>query len=183
MDKSSNTVKFIDIAIPGDCRVRTKVIEKKEKYTDLCIRVQRMWLSSAIVVPVVIGALGSVPRDLEESLHLIGLEKWIIPVLQKTVLLNTRHILRHFLTHSTICYWLIVCMCVCVIFAQVPGWYWDIVPDCHLFCEYIHNNMAVIVSVQLLLASSIQYQYRDYTESTPSHLNTVNYEISLDLYM
>ena len=28
------------------------------------------------------GVIGSVPRDLEESLNLIGLEKWTIPVLQ-----------------------------------------------------------------------------------------------------
>jgi len=31
-----------------------------------------MWSSSAIVVPVVIGALGSVSRDFEESLHLLA---------------------------------------------------------------------------------------------------------------
>jgi len=42
VDKQSNTVKFIDNAIPGDCHIKQKVIEKKEKYTDLCIRVQRM---------------------------------------------------------------------------------------------------------------------------------------------
>ena len=59
VDKSSNTVKFIDIAIPGDCRIKQKIIEKKEKYTNLSIRIQRLWSSSAIVVPVVLGALGS----------------------------------------------------------------------------------------------------------------------------
>ena len=58
--------------------------------------------NNTIVVPVAIGALGSIPRDLEEFLFLIGLEKWTIPILQKTVLLNTCHILRHFLTHSAI---------------------------------------------------------------------------------
>jgi len=47
-----------------------------------------MWLSAAIVVPVVIGALDSVPRDLEKSFNLIGLEKCTIAALQKTVLLN-----------------------------------------------------------------------------------------------
>ena len=40
-----------------------------------------MWSSAAIVVLVVIGALGSVPNDLEECLNLIGLEKWTIPFL------------------------------------------------------------------------------------------------------
>ena len=47
-------------------------------------------------------SLGSVPKDLEECLNLIGLEKQTIPVLQKTVLLNTCHILRHYVTHSAI---------------------------------------------------------------------------------
>ena len=50
----------------------------------------------------IIGALGSVPSDLEETLLLIGLDKWILPVLQKTVLLGTCQILRHYLTHSAI---------------------------------------------------------------------------------
>jgi len=54
VEKASNTVKFIDVAIPDDCRVRQKIIEKKDKYTDLCIKVQWMWSSSAIVVPVAI---------------------------------------------------------------------------------------------------------------------------------
>ena len=34
-----------------------------------------MWSSAAIVVPVVIGALGSVPKDPEKCLNLIGLGK------------------------------------------------------------------------------------------------------------
>jgi len=61
-----------------------------------------MWSLAAIMVPVVIGALGSVPKDLEECLNLIGLEKWTIPVLQKIVLPNTCRILRHYLTNLAI---------------------------------------------------------------------------------
>ena len=51
---------------------------------------------------MVIGTLRSVPSDLEETLLLISLDKWIIPVLQNTVLLDTCQILRHYLAHSTI---------------------------------------------------------------------------------
>ena len=123
VDKFSGAVKFIDIAVPGDCRLRSKILEKKEKYTDLCIKVQRMWKSSTSVVPVVIGALGSIPSDLAETLLLIGLDKQIIPVLQKTVLLSTYRILR-----------LSYC---CMFLPIVPGWYWDCVPDCHCICEFI----------------------------------------------
>jgi len=73
VNKFSGAVKFIDIAVPGDCRLRGKILEKKEKYTDLCIRIQRIWKSSTSVVPVVIGALASTPSDLAETLLLMGL--------------------------------------------------------------------------------------------------------------
>ena len=53
-DKTSETVKFVDIVIPGDCHLRNKIVEKKEKYTDLSIRVQMMWKSPTLVIPVVI---------------------------------------------------------------------------------------------------------------------------------
>ena len=68
-----------------------------------------MWSSAEIVVPVVIGALGSVPKDLEKCLNLIGLEKWTISVLQKTMLLNTCRILRHY----TLPLLISVCMYIC----------------------------------------------------------------------
>ena len=38
VEKASNTVKFIDVAIPGDCCVRQEIIKKKDKYTDLYVR-------------------------------------------------------------------------------------------------------------------------------------------------
>ena len=53
---------------------------------------------SVSVVPVIIGALGSVPKELEANLQELGVQKWSIPVLQKSVLLNTCYILRHYLT-------------------------------------------------------------------------------------
>ena len=51
---------LIDVAIPGDSRLAQKVNEKRDKYTDLKIEVQRMWNMCAVVVPLVIGTLGSV---------------------------------------------------------------------------------------------------------------------------
>ena len=60
-----------------------------------------MWSSAEIVVPVVIGALGSVPKDLEKCLNLIGLEKWTISVLQKTF---TEHLLHIETLFNTLCH-------------------------------------------------------------------------------
>jgi len=50
------TVFLIDISVPGDAKVNDKV----EKYTDLKIELQRMWNFCVIIVPLVIGCLGSV---------------------------------------------------------------------------------------------------------------------------
>ena len=55
------TKEVIDIAIPGDKRVKDKEIEKLEKYQILKEEVQGLWkMKSGTVLPVAIGALGAV---------------------------------------------------------------------------------------------------------------------------
>ena len=56
--------ELIDVAIPGDSRIDRKEVEKITKYQDLKIEIERLWEKKATVVPVVIGALGAIPRDL-----------------------------------------------------------------------------------------------------------------------
>ena len=38
VDKQHDVVKLIDVAIPGDSHIKHKVVEKREKYTDLRIK-------------------------------------------------------------------------------------------------------------------------------------------------
>jgi len=95
VDKQHDMVKLIDVAIPGDSRIQQKVVEKKEKYTDIRIKVQRVWKTPVTVVPIFIG---SNSKELEANLQDLGVQKWLIPTLQKSVLLNTCYILRHYLT-------------------------------------------------------------------------------------
>ena len=59
-----NTVFPIDVAAPGDSRLALKLNEKCERYIDLKIEIQRMWNMHAVIVPVVIARLGSVPACL-----------------------------------------------------------------------------------------------------------------------
>ena len=61
VDNSENNCKIIDVAIPEDCGVRAKEDEKVEKYQDLARDVRRLQAVRTTVVPVVVGALGSVP--------------------------------------------------------------------------------------------------------------------------
>ena len=51
----------------------------------------------ATVVPVVIGSLGAIPRDLRKHLRMIGLESISPSQLPETVLLGTAHILSKYL--------------------------------------------------------------------------------------
>lgn len=90
-------VWIIDVAIPGDSRVEEKQLEKITKYKDLQIEVERLWQKKAKVVPVVIGALGAIPKDLEHHLNTLGVDQINTHQLQKAALLGTTHILRRYL--------------------------------------------------------------------------------------
>ena len=85
------------MAILGDGRIEEKELEKISKYQDLKTEIERLWEKHATVVPVVIGSLGVIPRDLRKHLRTIGLESISPSQLHKVVLLGTAHILRKFL--------------------------------------------------------------------------------------
>jgi len=69
-----NTAFIIDVAVPGDNRLTQKINEKREKYTNLKIELQRMWNMCAVVVPIVIRSLGSIPVCLAVSLNSLNIE-------------------------------------------------------------------------------------------------------------
>ena len=51
---------LIDVAILGDRSVIKKEAEKILKYKDLTIEIQRMWKVKTRVIPVIIGATGTI---------------------------------------------------------------------------------------------------------------------------
>jgi len=59
----------------NDSCIQQKAVEKKEKYTDLRIKVQRVWKTPMTVVPIIIGALGSIYKELEANLQDLGVQK------------------------------------------------------------------------------------------------------------
>ena len=59
-EKNSRTCHIIDVACPGDCRIRLKEEEKVNKYRDLAFEVKTLWkLKKVTTTPIVIGALGA----------------------------------------------------------------------------------------------------------------------------
>ena len=94
MDKVKKVVTIIDIAVPLDRNILEKQEEKVTKYQDLRMELTRLWKKKSRVVPVVVGALGSIPRDLKKRLSELDLEDVDCGTLQKTALLGTATILR-----------------------------------------------------------------------------------------
>ena len=84
---------IIDVAVPGDVRMAEKETEKIEKYDELKREVERLWKVKAKVIPIVLGALGTVTRSLSNYIKEIGV-KTQIKLNQKSVLLGTARVLR-----------------------------------------------------------------------------------------
>jgi len=64
INKKENTAQVIDFAIPHDSRVDSKEIEKIEKYQDLVRELKKLWDMRIVVIPIVIGAVGTTPKTL-----------------------------------------------------------------------------------------------------------------------
>ena len=84
VDKKEQKGIIIDIAVPDDVRVGEKELKKVEKYQELKSEIGRLWkLKHVEIVPVVIGALGSVTKDIERWIRKLGIA-YNIGVMQKT---------------------------------------------------------------------------------------------------
>jgi hypothetical protein len=88
---------LIDVAIPGDRNVINKETEKILKYKDLVTEIQPMWKVKATMIPVIIGATGTISKTLRQYPSNIP-GKNEIKELQKTAILGIAHILRKVLT-------------------------------------------------------------------------------------
>ena len=84
---------LIDVAVSKDRNVRKKEAEKILKYKDLTIEIQRMWNVKTSVIPVIIGATGTVSKSFRKYLSNVP-GKLQIKELQKTAMLCTARILR-----------------------------------------------------------------------------------------
>ena len=87
----------IDVAISGDRNVIKKEVENILKYKDLTIEIQRMWKVKIRVIPVIIGANGTISKSFRKYMSNIP-GNHEVRELQKTAILGTAHILRKVLT-------------------------------------------------------------------------------------
>ncbi|KAI5700120.1 hypothetical protein M8J75_014551 [Diaphorina citri] len=92
-NKKTNRCILIDIAVPSDYNITQKEAEKRLKYKDLQIEVQRLWKMKTSVIPVVIGCTGLISNYTCETIKEVP-GKHNILTLQKTVVLSTARIIR-----------------------------------------------------------------------------------------
>ena len=70
-----------------------KEAEKILKYKDLTIEIQRMWNVKAKVIPIIIGATGTISKTFRKYVSNIP-GNHEVKELQKSAILSTAHILR-----------------------------------------------------------------------------------------
>ena len=92
-DNEKGTCMLIDVAISGDRNVIKKEAEKILKYKDLTIEMQCMWNVKTKVIPVIIGATGTISKTFRKYVSNIP-GNHEVKELQKIAILGTARILR-----------------------------------------------------------------------------------------
>ena len=108
--------KIVDFPVPAD-RIRLKECEKKDKYLDLARELKKLWNMKVTIVPIVIGAFGTVTKGLLTGLDNLEVGGRV-ETIQTTALLKTARILRRVLETwedllSLNLRWKIISLCWC----------------------------------------------------------------------
>ena len=101
VDRRSKEWFMVDFSVPFDPNVAKKEEEKISKYKDLAAEVARMNTVKVEVVPIVVGALGVVSKDLLGWLKKLGVGD-VVGGLQTAAVIGTGAILRKVLGKKTV---------------------------------------------------------------------------------
>ena len=94
--KMSEGVKIVDFAVSADHRINLKESEKKDKYLDLSREFKKLWNMKVTIMPIVIGAFGTITKGLLKALEDFEIGGQV-ETIQTTALLRTARILRRVL--------------------------------------------------------------------------------------
>ena len=94
--KKKKICKIVDFVVPADHRINLKESEKKDKYFDLARGVKKLWNMKVMIMPIVIGAFGTITKGLLKSLEDLEIGGRT-ETIQTTALLRTARILRRIL--------------------------------------------------------------------------------------
>ena len=86
----------MDFAVPADHRIKLKECEKKDKYLDLVRELKKLWNMKVTIIPIMIGAFGTVTKGLLKGLEDLDVGGRV-ETIQSTALLRMARILRRVL--------------------------------------------------------------------------------------
>ena len=96
INKKRRICKIVYFAVPADRRIKLKEWEKKNKYLDLDRELKKIWNMKVTILPILIGAFGTITRELLKGLEDLEVGGRVETILT-TVLLRTARILRRVL--------------------------------------------------------------------------------------
>ena len=94
--KKKRICKIVDFAVPVDHRINLKECEKKDKYLHLGRELKKLWNMKVTIVPIVVGAFGTIPKGLLKGLEDLEVGGRV-ETIQMTALLRMARILRRIL--------------------------------------------------------------------------------------
>ena len=68
---NTNKCLIIDVACPVGNNLILRRNEELDNYSELRLEIARIWDKETLIVPIIIGALGSIPNDLKKNRHII----------------------------------------------------------------------------------------------------------------
>ena len=96
INKKKRICKIVYFAVSADHRINLKESEKKDKFLDLARELKKLWNMKVTIVPIVIGALGTITKGLLKGLEDLEIGGRV-ETIQTTALLRTARILRRVL--------------------------------------------------------------------------------------
>ena len=94
--KKEENLQNVDFAVPADHRIKLKESEKRDKYLDFARELKKLWNMKVTIIPIVIGAFGTVTKGLLKGLEDLEVGGRV-ETIQTTALLKTAKILRRVL--------------------------------------------------------------------------------------
>ena len=61
-NKNKRTDRIVDFTVPADHYVKLKESGKKDQYLDLARELKKPWNMKAMVIPIVVGVIGTVTK-------------------------------------------------------------------------------------------------------------------------
>ena len=96
INKKKRNCKIVDFAVPADHRIKLKESEKRDKYLDLARELKKLWNMKVTIIPIMIGAFGTVTKGLLKGLEDLEVGGRV-ETIRITALLKTVRILRRVL--------------------------------------------------------------------------------------